>query len=418
MCGLFGVFNAPEVNGRSAKNRESFLDAAAYLSALRGTDGTGFCTANDKGSQIYKDPIAPWNFIQTYQYQSVVKALADHNIIIGHSRSKTIGGSSHANTHPFQANHITLAHNGTLNNMYQLPNYVAGITDSELIAINMSKLGEKETLELLEGPYALTWHNKEKGTFNIARNDLRTLSTAMDDEKQVLYYMSDSEMLRFALYHANIKTNQKFGVRSVVSGVWYVFSDKVNRWQEQKFTVKKTEVVKYQHWAPDHSGKWGPRGTITPTAPTNFNHHRSAAAAVDQKAVLVVTKKSMLFKEGDKVLIEVDNYYNSAKGITIVGCTAIDESVRVIAGKQDMDPKTVGTYYEAAVIGKSTKNGKVTLFVDKLIAVTDDSAPTNSTKKEQVCGYCDAPIPRHQEDLAVKVGETLVGVCCKDFVSD
>lgn len=426
MCGLFGVVNALEISGPSAKSRELFLNAATYLSALRGTDGTGFCLAGPKGTQVYKDPIATWNFIQTYQYQSVIKALSDSNVIIGHARSKTIGAASHTNTHPFEANHITLAHNGTLNNMYQLPNYVQGTTDSEVIAINMSRIGEKETLELLEGSYALTWYNKEKGTFNIARNDHRTLYTAMDEEKQIMYYMSDSEMLRFALYQGNIKINQKFGVRSVAAGTWYIFSDKVNKWQEQKFVVKKPDPPKHQYWHNNSSTHW-PNHEFDRTEHPQGNKgasktHFLPVTTQKDKKVNENTERSaskyLLFKVGDKILVEIDNYYNSAKGITVVGSALIDEEVKVIAPKQDMDPKTVGEYYDVTITSKSIKNGKITLFVDDLVPVAREEVLNNSLKKNLVCGYCDAPIPREHEDLTIKVGESVIGVCCKDFVHD
>lgn len=405
----------------SSKDREAFLHAAAYMSALRGTDGTGFCVANAKDSQIYKDPIATWNFIQTYQYQSVLRALANNNIVLGHSRSKTVGPASYSNTHPFRSDNITLAHNGTLERAYQLPTHVHGTTDSELIALNMSKLGEKETLELLEGSFALTWYNQDKGTFNIARNDARTLYTAVDTDKQALYYMSDPEMLRFSLYHAGIKVDPKFGLRSAASGVWYVFTDTASKWQEQKFTIKKPEEIKHTYWATpftkgeDSANNYHrrPTGNVTFLLPPNKKAPDTAKEVI---------QKSLVFKEGSMVLMEVDDCYTSAKGTTIIGTALIDETIKIIAAKQPMAPEDVGDFYEARVTGKSIKNGAVTLFVNHLLPVAvNEGIPvfvSSIPKKELVCGHCDSPIPDDQKSLVTNIGDCVVGACCKELINN
>lgn len=422
MCGLFGTFNSVSSNASTSKDREKFLSVAAYVSALRGTDGTGFCVASSSGrdSQIYKDPVSSWVFTQTNQYGSVIKSLFSNNIVMGHCRSKTIGPSSHPNTHPFRAGHIVLAHNGTLTDMSNLPTRIAGITDSEHIAINMAKEGEKETLEMLNGSYALTWYNEKNGTFNIARNDARPLYTAISVDKTTLYYMSDEAMLEFVLNNANITIDSKYRTRSAAVGTWYIFEgDAANKWKEQKFTIKKPPEVRAHYYYNgsylNEDGIWvTSKGTgVQQTNVSSWKQKETKKQEYKKSEEnTLALNQATQFKQGGSILIEVDNYYTVANGITLCGTTLEDSGVRVIAPKQKIKIEQIGDFFRAKIVGHSIKNGQLTIIVDDAVPLSDRELAASAGGGR--CEYCGQEILEKDISKATKMNGNLIGECCKN----
>lgn len=171
MCGIIGAVVKDNLWKLDVKN---YITQGLMASSVRGEDGTGVFVVTDKGEvQIYKKPYPSWDYLQLPKYTELLEQ--DIRFIVGHTRASTRGYNSYLHTHPFQFEHITLVHNGTLLSYANLCTPQVN-HDSMAIAMGMVENGEIETLEQLDGAFTLVWYNAKTEKLNIARNRERPLS--------------------------------------------------------------------------------------------------------------------------------------------------------------------------------------------------------------------------------------------------
>ena len=226
MCGLFGM--ASTEAKKSWNVRKDVLTEAIYASALRGAQGTGLACvkmgAEKELPLIYKRALISSDFLQMPMTDRILTNVDEYSMIIGHTRAATVGSVADKNTHPFNFDHITLAHNGHVTNHHSLlpTGTSCPITvDSAAVALSMAVNGEQETLEKLQGAYALTWHNAKDGTLNIARNAGRPLKIAYMHGENTMWWASERLMLVWLLERGKQKIDGKF--RDVTENVWFKF---------------------------------------------------------------------------------------------------------------------------------------------------------------------------------------------------
>lgn len=131
--------------------------------------------------------------------------------VMTHNRWATRGDISRKNCHPFFfEKDLVGTHNGTLEFSYK--NKLIGAdrfdTDSECLYNTIAIKGPKNTLEKIDGAYALAWYDLKKNTINLARNDDRPLYWCLNHDNQALFWSSTAYMLYSALEEAKVSRGE------------------------------------------------------------------------------------------------------------------------------------------------------------------------------------------------------------------
>lgn len=106
MCGLAGF------SGKGNFDRTKMEFLLLWLALERGQDSTGIYSPKNN---IIKSADVSYKFLRDskMEYQ-------EDTLFIGHVRAATMGNIIKSNAHPFNEGNVILAHNGTLNNQYDL----------------------------------------------------------------------------------------------------------------------------------------------------------------------------------------------------------------------------------------------------------------------------------------------------------
>lgn len=205
MCGLVGVYSSNML----MRHRDA-LEDLLYLDTLRGRDSTGVATIrHNSDTEIQKATIPGFEFIENQRLDRFLKL--NDVCWIGHNRYGTVGKNIRANAHPFMIYDddggvlLVGAHNGTLKNKHALDDHHQFGTDSEALLNQIAFKGVKETIEQVEGAWALVWYDHMEEELRFLRNKERTLFYAYEDDHKTLIWASEMWMIRVACSRRNIK---------------------------------------------------------------------------------------------------------------------------------------------------------------------------------------------------------------------
>lgn len=198
MCGIVGRAGALKLSD------ERVFKTLLLLDWFRGQDSTGMAViSKQKNVDVLKVADDPIILMQHAEFESTMVGDSDA-IWIGHNRASTVGRSTRANAHPFECDHITGVHNGTLTKdglkviAERVPEYYE--TDSETIFAHIALYGVDATIPLLEGAWALVWYDSIEESLNMIRNDQRPLFTCITNRggTNVLTWASEYKMIMAA----------------------------------------------------------------------------------------------------------------------------------------------------------------------------------------------------------------------------
>lgn len=249
----------------SPGSRRNFLQDGIYITALRGKDSTGVCTLpKTKGHnpQIYKRDLAGADFILMPKFQKLLNVINETNGYIGHCRSATYKEVSDLTSHPFQHKHITLVHNGHINNMKEIAPQCKIDVDSAHIAHAMGEAEPAEVLPKLRGAFSLVWWDSRDNTLHFARNGERPMYLHYDTLKDVMYFASEYEILFAAASRNNVSLDKDVMETSVMKH--YTFSNpfKLLEYKSEVFTQAPTIVVgAVVPYKKHERTKWEPSGS-------------------------------------------------------------------------------------------------------------------------------------------------------------
>ena len=242
MCGIVGIINYRK--NWQPKLREIFIQLL-LLDVVRGKDSTGVFKAQGKEVDWRKAACPSWEFFSIKNVDEFFNGIGDYPFVVGHNRWATRGKVEHKNAHPFEEGKITLVHNGTLNSVYQLPDYQKFDVDSQMIAHSINKIGIEETTKKMGGAYALAWFDAKKKTLNLLRNEDRPLFL-LDIPKEDMYlFGSEVGLLKWvAMRNGYIPGEWK----SLEPHMLHTFEE-----GERLPKVKKTEPYKSSY---SYGGAW------------------------------------------------------------------------------------------------------------------------------------------------------------------
>lgn len=188
MCGLVFAGGKSSMSVGDVGLFEQFLQCDTY----RGEHSTGVASlfkpyGKEASFRVGKAAMDGFDFVKTELWdavtrmrtQSLVGAASTYatlpKVMFGHNRYATMGAVNAVNAHPFEVEHIILAHNGTLSAGWRsaLEDGHRFEVDSHCVAHNVAKIGIAETLQRIRGAFTLIWFNKQEMTLNIVRNDER-----------------------------------------------------------------------------------------------------------------------------------------------------------------------------------------------------------------------------------------------------
>jgi predicted glutamine amidotransferase len=198
MCGLVGV-----AGWMSAKEEKVFSNLL-ILDTLRGDHSTGMASVLSNGEvQVAKELGNPWNLFSSKDYKDTMKYLS--RVLIGHNRFATVGGISKETAHPFQFEHITGVHNGTLRNRHKLLDSHKFRVDSENLYHHIEQKGLNDLMENLDGAYALVWWDKRTNELNFLRNKERPMWVAFSQDLKTMFWASEPWMITAACDRNGVK---------------------------------------------------------------------------------------------------------------------------------------------------------------------------------------------------------------------
>jgi predicted glutamine amidotransferase len=251
MCGIVGRAGVLKTDD------ERIFKTLLLLDYFRGQDSTGVAVVSKKGKvDVFKIADDPIMLFQNVGFDSTVVGISDA-IWIGHNRAATVGSTTRANAHPFQCNHITGVHNGTLEkpSFFEIGERLDEEygTDSETIFQHIAKYGVDETIPLLEGAWALVWYNEKDQTLNMLKNSKRPLYLAKTERNgnKLLTWASEFKMISAARAMADT-SDGKLILDEKGYGFFPLPDNLLHTWTKEQLLAGDLEpVTKELHGKPD-----------------------------------------------------------------------------------------------------------------------------------------------------------------------
>lgn len=249
MCGIVGAI------GSLTAKEENVFRWMLFFDTIRGVDSTGAVSIDHKENKftMEKLPVAAMDIMSfsplrngetiSWDHKKFDKITAGVNsILIGHNRAATRGKVTKENSHPFHHHNIIGVHNGTIKNQHRLPDHQNFDVDSDNIFYAMSKEGPKETLEKLDGAYAVVYWDGKDRTVNFARNSERPLWFIPTKDKRTVFFASEKEMILLAARRSSLELADPVELQEGVI-VSITLPDRMKEFSKENYKFTKFKVL-------------------------------------------------------------------------------------------------------------------------------------------------------------------------------
>lgn len=269
MCGLVGMAGFLE-----RKHKEALKDMI-FLNTLRGKDSTGISIVHrDRTVATRKMTVPGYEFIE---HPLVEKSFQfGDQLWLAHGRYKTYGDVSKANAHPFEVVdnegdiYLVGAHNGTLENKYELERLLEGEkfdTDSEALFNWLAEAPSfKEAIGKLKGAWSLVWWDPTTDSLHFCRNKERPMFFAWTKDHKVLVWASEAWMLINACRRNGVELLQNDrGLSTYATNEDTLYTLEIPQERDKELPELRREggytgapVKKFQHWYGREGSDYGP----------------------------------------------------------------------------------------------------------------------------------------------------------------
>lgn len=202
------------------KDREAFK-FMLHLDIHRGKDSTGVAIVNAQGNwDLIKRAGNAWDLFGLKAFDDIMR-YGGRYAYIGHNRAATKGKVNNINAHPFEMADVVGAHNGTIRGQHRLIDNTDFEVDSENIFHSIQEIGVNQTLDVLDGAYALSYWDKRDSQLVLLRNNERPLWFCFSEDYRNVYWASEKWILTVALSRNSIKHTE---VEPIEPGSIYRFN--------------------------------------------------------------------------------------------------------------------------------------------------------------------------------------------------
>lgn len=387
MCGIVACISKRKY-GFSDTDKKIF-DQLLFVDEVRGDDSTGMFYVNKQGNcYTIKSNERSASFQCLKEYEEMLSdAYMNGLIMVGHNRAATKGSKTDKNAHPFVEDHICLVHNGTLFNHKKIADKDV---DSHAIAVGISKNGYKDTLDKIDGAYALIWYNAKEKSLYIARNKERPLWMVENDD--AIYIASEDKMLDWV--------TTRNGAKNLKESTYFA-TDKIYTWKldSERTTFYSEKYEKKVVAATTQATKIGvpPVSTTAPTTSTTKSHGQVLVDNIRYGDTIYFTGDTNTVLSENSIKIEgecVDYPKYTARGYV----NPLDKA---------NDNVITSDFLVGRAIGVLKKNNKTIIMVDNIypdwqVSTCDGNVITysmfTSNPEEQYCHECGAPVDVFDED--------------------
>lgn len=188
--------------------------------------------------ELYRCLGGPENLMAYEDFDDRATYKKASKLLLGHNRMATVGAVTEDNAHPFYADHLTGAHNGTLSdeNFKRLDDHKSYEVDSECLYNNIANKGLDTLKSLTEGlhtgAWALTYYDSEEKTINFIRNEHRPLWYAFNEKGDTIFWASEAWMINIACARNGVKLK---GIKELPVNKHFSLSLKTYKVEEEEF---------------------------------------------------------------------------------------------------------------------------------------------------------------------------------------
>jgi|GEM_PF-5133668 len=256
MCGLVGM--AGDISYQAVSTVfKNMLDVAQ----VRGRDSTGVIRVDKDLDYTWAKQVGPPNWLyESRVYENTIEK-ADTCVLIGHTRSKTVGDVNVKNAHPFDYpdEGICGVHNGTLRSYSHLDGYTFQKVDSEVLYNHLSKNGAAETFNDIDGAWACVWWDDNEKTLNFIRNDQRPLWFTWSKDGKTMFWASEPWM--FGAVATKIELwdggeQKKVYIELPINQLWSFRIHPKAKGDEKFVTIKPPVIIEKKKKEFGHGGTW------------------------------------------------------------------------------------------------------------------------------------------------------------------
>jgi hypothetical protein len=265
MCGISSLFHNMKKHDRGI---EGTMFNALWTGAIRGHHSTGLIYESEGEVDHFKKAVPGYDFMHLPVVDGLYRNWHKSPYLIAHNRAATRGEVKHSNAHPFQFNHITGVHNGTLSAYHQLtPAGTNHPVDSMYLYDAISREGIADIYSTVQGSFNLLWHDAKDNTIHMCKNTDRPYCFAKLKGEEALIGMSEKPMLKWLIGRHNLDIEYCWTPKNNTEYVWDVAND----------MIKPAEEIKHQPWvAPAKKPIQQPPQSRSAANTTPFADKRSA----------------------------------------------------------------------------------------------------------------------------------------------
>lgn len=311
MCGIVGILASTAVTDKQIQLFANLL----YVDKLRGEHATGIAKINPFMGKVsvHKRALGATKFLAL---EETAKFLDQERgrILIGHNRYATMGNrGDDANAHPFQEDHITLVHNGTVDawTMKDLHGFSDKDinVDSHMVCKTIAELGIEEAVtKKLSGAFALVYWDQNERSLNMIRNSQRPLWLAALSDRSLIW-ASEREFM-------DCFVNRKKSAISYASEPIELPTDLLHTWKFSEHgvllndgnpVVKKLVFAKVPDPSPAYTGYYGMGGNARRSADV-FIGRNSGVESFNDRVNRILDDWKIEERIHERIVFEVEDY--------------------------------------------------------------------------------------------------------------